>query len=213
MLSTVLPIFIINQATVGEYPWNSPQTIAILTLSALAALALVAWQRHLSQAPKLAHLRAQIPWRILSNRVLMCSVLSTVLTGFVMYLAVVNIPMRASIVNLYDEVKSGILLLPLMGATAVGSAVGGALSAKRNRTFWTLNVASGFMLVGSGVMSMVPGTVEVSSRQWGFEVLLGLGVGMNLSTSTLLTSLNSEFQDFGEFLFCSRRSKILWSGW
>jgi len=135
MLSTVLPVFIINQATVGEYPWNSPQTIAILALSALAALTLVAWQRHLSQAPKLAHLRAQIPWRILSNRVLMCSVLSTVLTGFVMYLAVVNIPMRASIVNLYDEVKSGILLLPLMGATAVGSAVGGALSAKRNRTF------------------------------------------------------------------------------
>jgi len=68
------------------------------------------------------------------------------------------------------------------------------------------------MLVGSGVMSMVPGTVEVSSRQWGFEVLLGLGVGMNLSTSTLLTSLNSEFQDFGEFLFCPRRNKIWWSG-
>jgi len=73
------------------------------------------------------------------------------------------------------------------------------MSAKENRTFWTLNVASGLMLVGSGVMAMVPGTVEVASRQWGFEVLLGLGVGMNLSTSTLLTSLNSEFRDFGEF--------------
>jgi len=199
MLSPVLLVFIINQATVGEYPWTSPQTLTILLLSFLCALTLLAWQRYLSKTPKFAHIRAQIPWRVLSDRVLMCSVLSTALTGFVMYLAVVNIPMRASIVNRYDEVKSGILLLPLMGATAVGSALGGAMSAKENRTFWTLNVASGLMLVGSGVMAMVPGTVEVASRQWGFEVLLGLGVGMNLSTSTLLTSLNSEFRDFGEF--------------
>lgn len=116
-----------------------------------------------------------------------------------MYLAIVNIPMRAQIVNLYDEVKSGVLLLPLMGATAVGSGLGGAFSSKKNQTFWTLNAASILMLVGCGIMSILPPTVDVAAKQWGFEVILGFGIGMNLSTATLLTSLNAEFQDLGKF--------------
>ncbi len=124
---------------------------------------------------------------------------TTILTGFIMYVAVVNIPMRAQIANLYDEVKSGILLPPLMGATAVGSGVGGAISSKNNHTFWTLITASALMIVGCGLMSTLPATVSVATRQWGFEVILGFGIGMNLSTTTLVTSLNAEFQDFGAF--------------
>lgn len=116
-----------------------------------------------------------------------------------MYVAIVNIPMRAQIANLYDEVKSGILLLPLMGATAVGSGLGGAISSKQNRTFWTLVAASLFMLVGCAIMSTLPETVDVAAAQWGYEVLLGFGIGMNLSSSTLVTSLNAEFRDFGTF--------------
>ncbi|KAK3300902.1 major facilitator superfamily domain-containing protein [Chaetomium fimeti] len=196
LMATVLLVFIINQATVREYEWSSPQTIAVLILSVLAWLILAWWQWYLSRKPNLGHIRAQIPWRILSDRVLMSSVVSTILTGFVMYLVIVNIPMRAQIVNFYDEVRSGVLLLPLMGATAVGSALGGACSSKQNRTFWSLNTASVFMLVGCGIMSILPATVDVAARQWGFEVILGFGIGMNLSTATLIPSLNADFQDF-----------------
>ncbi|KXX79381.1 Multidrug resistance protein 3 [Madurella mycetomatis] len=185
MIATVLLVFIINQVTVREYAWTSPQTIAVLALSGSAWFILVWWQWHLSRTPSLGHIRAQTPWRLLSHRVLMSSVMSTILTGFVMYVAIVNIPMRAQIVNLYDEVKSGVLLLPLMGATAVGSTVGGAFSSKQNRTFWTLNAASIFMLVGCGIMSILPDTVKVTAKQWGFEAVLGFGIGMNLSTATL----------------------------
>ncbi|KAK4154959.1 MFS general substrate transporter [Chaetomidium leptoderma] len=196
MMATVLLVFIINQATVRDYAWNSPQTIAVLALSGSAWFVLAWWQWYLSKAPSLGHIRPQIPWRLLSHRVLMSSTVSTILTGFVMYVAIVNIPMRAQIVNLYDEVRSGVLLLPLMGATAVGSALGGAFQSKENRTFWTLNAASIFMLVGCGIMSILPDTVDVAAKQWGFEVILGFGIGMNLSTATLLTSLNADFQDF-----------------
>jgi hypothetical protein len=83
-----------------------------------------------------------------------------------------------------------------MGAMAVGSALGGALSAKKNLTFWTLNMASIFMLIGSGLMSTIPGTLSPAARQWAFEVILGLGLGLNLSTSTLMTSLQAEFDDY-----------------
>lgn len=123
------------------------------------------------------------------------------LTGFVMMLTIINIPLRAQIVNLYDAVKSGLLLLPLMGSTAVGSALGGAFSAKKNRTFLTLNLASVFMLVGSGLLSDLPDTISPAPRQWGYEVVLGFGIGLNLSTMTFLTSLQVEFEDHGKWTY------------
>nr|UWV21335.1 polyketide synthase 2 [Chaetomium globosum] len=196
LMATVLLVFIINQTTVREYEWSSPQTIAVLILSGAAWLTLAWWQWYLSRRPSLGHIRAQIPWRILSDRVLMSSIVSTILTGFVMYLVIVNIPMRAQIVNFYNEVRSGVLLLPLMGATAVGSALGGAFSSKQNRTFWSLNAASAFMLLGCGIMSTLPDTVDVAAKQWGFEAILGFGIGLNLSTATLIPSLNADFQDY-----------------
>lgn len=72
------------------------------------------------------------------------------------------------------------------------------MSAKKNISFWTLNLASILMLVGSALMSTIPGTISPAARQWGFETILGLGLGMNLSTSTLMTSLQAEFEDYGK---------------
>jgi hypothetical protein len=126
----------------------------------------------------------------------------TLLTGFTLHLSIISIPLRAQIVNVYDAIKSGLLLLPLMGAMAIGSALGGAMSSKKNLTFWTLNAASVFMLIGSGLMSTIPGTLSPAARQWGYEVILGLGLGLNLSTSTLMTSLQAEFEDYSKYASC-----------
>jgi hypothetical protein len=114
-----------------------------------------------------------------------------------MLLVIVNIPLRAQLVNLKDAVGSGVLLLPLMGSTAVGSALGGAASAKRNNSFWTLNLASVFMITGSALLSTLSDSVEPVPKQWGFEAILGFGVGLSLSTMTFLTTMQVEFEDHG----------------
>lgn len=122
---------------------------------------------------------------------------STTLTGFVLLLTIINVPIRAQIVNLDSAIKSGILLLPLMGGTAVGSALGGSASSKKNNTFWTLTLASIFMLVGTALLSTLPGSLEPAAKQWGFETILGLGLGLSLSSMTLLTSVQVQLQDHG----------------
>jgi hypothetical protein len=114
-----------------------------------------------------------------------------------MLLVIINIPLRAQLVNLKDAIGSGVVLLPLMGSTAVGSALGGAASAKKNNTFWTLNLASIFMLVGSALLSTLPDTVNPVPKQYGFEAILGFGLGLSLSTMTFLTSMQVEFEDHG----------------
>ncbi|KAB5539418.1 major facilitator superfamily domain-containing protein [Coniochaeta sp. 2T2.1] len=192
--STVLLVFIVNQAAIKEFAWNSAPTISVLIISGLCWIGMVLWQREISQNPNLKNIRPQFPWPVLTDRVMVFTLLTSIVTGFVMFLAVVHIPMRAQIVNIYDAVKSGILLLPLMGSMAVGSMVGGAFSAKKNNTFWTLNAASILALVGSGLLSTLGETLKPETKQYGYEVVLGFGLGLSLASATFITSLQVPFE-------------------
>ncbi|AEO70627.1 uncharacterized protein THITE_2132082 [Thermothielavioides terrestris NRRL 8126] len=195
LCGTVLLVFIINQVSVRAYDWDSGPTITVLVIAGLSWIALVLWQRFISHHPRFRRLRSPFPYRILTSRVMMCAILCTICTGFVMMLTIVHVPFRAEIANLYDAVKSGILLLPLMGSMAVGSALGGAASTKRNNTWWTLVISGILMLVGSALLSTLTDTSSPEPKEWGFQVILGLGLGLNLSTATFITSMSVEFED------------------
>lgn len=71
MAAPVLLVFGINQATIGDYAWNGPETIVVLTLGGVVGIMLLWWQRYLSRTSRLFHIQAQVPWRLLSDRVLM----------------------------------------------------------------------------------------------------------------------------------------------
>ncbi len=75
MGSTVLLVFIMNQSAVREYEWDSAPAITILVISGLCWAALIFWQRCIYRHPKLQQIRSQFPYRILSNRVMMCYIL------------------------------------------------------------------------------------------------------------------------------------------
>lgn len=70
MLGTVLPVFIINQAAVKEYAWGSATTIAVLVLSGVLWIVLMLWQWQLSRNPRLSHIQPQLPFRLITARVL-----------------------------------------------------------------------------------------------------------------------------------------------
>jgi len=215
---TVLLVFILNQAAIREYAWDSGATIAVLIISILCLLSLVLWQRFVSRNRNYRHIRAQFPFEIMSDRVLMLNFTyvvatqspfslifstkltfdsTTLFTGFVMMLTIINVPLRSQIVNFYDAVHSGILLLPLMGSMALGSMTGGMFSAKKNNSFWTSNAASCLMLMGSGLLSTLGDTSKPERKEYGFQVILGLGLGLNMSTATFVTSLQSQFEHHG----------------
>lgn len=112
-------------------------------------------------------------------------------------LAVVNIPLRAQIVDGATAVKAGLQLLPMVGGTATGSALGGAASAKRNNTYYTINAAAALMLLGCGLLSSLPRNGTLTKAQLGYEFILGLAIGISLSTMTFSTSMNVHFIDHG----------------
>jgi hypothetical protein len=93
---------------------------------------------------------------------------------------------------------AGIHLLPLLGATAFGSALGGVCSSRRNYTFWTLLVATSFQLLGTGLLSTSPDSLKIPVKQYGFQVILGIGMGMSFSTITIMTSVEADIEDMGK---------------
>lgn len=84
---------------------------------------------------------------------------------------------------------AGVHILPLLAACAFGSFLGGAVSSKSNKTSYTLIAASLLQLLGTSLLSLSSSGSFPSASQYVFQVIFGLGVGLSLSTSTILTSL------------------------
>jgi predicted membrane channel-forming protein YqfA (hemolysin III family) len=70
ILGTVLPVFIINQAAVREYAWNSAPTICVLVLSGLTWIFLLLWQWQLSKNPRFRLIRPQVPFRLITDPIM-----------------------------------------------------------------------------------------------------------------------------------------------
>ncbi len=79
----------------------------------------------------------------------------------------------------------------MLGATALGAFFAGAVSRRRNNTSWTLFAAHCFQLLGAGLMLMLRNITMQIKAQYGFQVLLGLGIGLSLGAATIMASVQS----------------------
>ena len=86
----------------------------------------------------------------------------------------------------------------MVGGSALGSAIGGGVSSKKNNTYITIKAASAFMLLGSGLLSTLPTSGQHTKAQLGYEFILGLGIGISLSTMPFVTSMQVLFIDQGK---------------
>lgn len=121
---------------------------------------------------------------------------------------------------------AGIHLLPLLCSMAfgktpsaaiqfsspnisLGSFVGGAVSSKKNFTSPTLIIATCLILLGCSLLSTLGGGREFYKPTYGYQSILGLGVGLTFSSGTLLTNLASKAEDVGEpFRICFLRKHV-----
>lgn len=90
---------------------------------------------------------------------------------------------------------SGIYLLAVSGASAVGSGVGPSLSMKRNNTVATVTAGCAILLVGLGLMHTIDGGQEIAPKLYGFEVIVGFGLGLVISTTTVMIKLSASIED------------------
>lgn len=119
-------------------------------------------------------------------------------TGYELFLAIVTIPERYQIVNVNSSLTAGIRLMPLLFASATGSTINGLVSSRKNLVCYSLLGACALLLLGSGLMSTIPFSETVNPALYGYQVIFGLGVGGILSSTVIISSLYSDYEDYGE---------------
>ena len=108
---------------------------------------------------------------------------------------IITLPERYQIVNGDSSLMAGVHLLPLLGATAVGSIFGGAISKKRNNTSFTLIVALSLQVLGIGLLTTFNRQSTPLQPQYGYQAIFGFGVGMTFSSATVLTKIEAAGDD------------------
>ncbi len=177
--------------------WGQAIFLAPLIVGLIAFLGVFAWSLFVDRrwGDKIA---AALPMSLLRDRVYASAVLNTMFLGFPYILIIYAFPLRCQVVNGRDALLAGIMLLPMLGSSAVGSTISGKVNGKEDRSCETLVVATSFMVLGCGLLTTVSGSVGLEPKALGFLVFVGLGFGLSVSTTTMLAALRSSIRDHGE---------------
>ncbi|MCJ1298809.1 hypothetical protein MMC08_001599 [Hypocenomyce scalaris] len=207
--STTLLIFAMQEAGSATYAWSSPQIIGSLSTSGVCFVGLIVWISvcHFKWDKNLNC--AIFPVRLVTSRILAATFLSVLLTGFPLFLTIIDLPQRYQIVDDKSSTSAGIRLMPLLFSSAFGSTFGGLCNRRKNTTFYTLTAASCLMLIGCGLLSTAPVNTSIEPSLYGFQVVFGVGLGMTFSTATIIATMESKYADYAIAIGAVNQARIL----
>lgn len=191
MAASVLVVFGLQRPAEGTVAWSSAEAVATLTAGCFCWIALFVYE-YLVRKRSLAH---AFPYSFLSNRTLAAGLLTALMNGFAGATANYTIPLRFQLVNGQTPSEAGIKLLPFLCSSAVGAFVGGGANSRRNNVPYTLMASAIFITLGIGLMATLSHSFGIESKQYGFQVLIGFGIGMTSSSTSLMLNLESRPAD------------------
>jgi EmrB/QacA subfamily drug resistance transporter len=172
----------------GRYSWGSPVTIGLGLLSVLLAVVFVLWELRVSEPI--------VPMRLFRNRIIAVIVPLMVCLGSIMFGATSFLPLYLQAVDGVSATESGLLLLPLMAGVTVSSIGSGRLTTRTGRyKVWPI-AGTALATIGVFLLSFLGGDTSrlyISTAM----LLIGLGFGMVMPTSTLAVQNSVDWKDLG----------------
>ncbi|OKL56913.1 hypothetical protein UA08_07740 [Talaromyces atroroseus] len=175
--------------------WSSVVVVATIVVGVICWIFLFAWEYYIYQQQlegKWTNVASMFPFELVMHQPMFAGIISTMLTGFTFFLVIISLPLRFQIVNLKSPSAAGVHLLPLLCSCGFGSFLGGAISSKKNLTFYTFISASCLIMIGAGLLSTLGSGISIEGKCYGFQVILGLGVGLTFSSISLMTSVETQ---------------------
>jgi len=98
--------------------------------------------------------------------------------------------------------RAGLALLPLLLTSPFAAAASGLLTSNfKIPPFYLILVGSLLQFVGLGLTCSLPtGSFSISPQRYGYEVIMGLGFGLSLSTLLTLAPLLVEESELGKWV-------------
>lgn len=177
-------------------PWARATFIAPLVAGLICWVGLFAWESTFERFWRKK--MAALPLILVRNRVFTAVILNTIFLGFAYLATLYAVPLRLQVVNEKSPVIAGVMMLPMLGGTGIGSVLTGALSKRRNRLSETMTVASALVTLGLALETTVSDSAELEPKFLGFLVFIGLGYGMITSSATIFTAIEAPIHEHGE---------------
>jgi hypothetical protein len=127
-------------------------------------------------------INAILPIRFLTNPPLALQLLSMFLMGMPTYVVFIQLPQRFQGVNFTSAERAGILLLPVSLLTPVGAMISGSLFGKKIMgkaiaTEYLLLLSAIIISTGIGMLSSLPVDSHIWNGTYGYEIVVGFGIG------------------------------------
>ena len=134
-----------------------------------------------------------IPMVLIKNHVYVLMAASTWCIGFGYLMTLYVFPMRFRVVNGYSTLQASVLLLPMLGFSALGSMVAPGFSKRRNVLHWTI-AGGGFLMTLGTALSAINAMLTHRFGTTLYAVYMGfvgLGFGLSAAAATNLAIVES----------------------
>lgn len=104
------------------------------------------------------------------------------------FVTIFQLPQRFQVVDNATALQAGLRLIPFTVFAPVGSIISAMLAGKMKiPPIYLVMAASSLQVIGFALLSTLSLTEITSSAQYGYQVIAGFGVGINISTLILMT--------------------------
>lgn len=170
------------------YPWASEQIFGLAAAGVVLGGAFIAWERRAKEPV--------IPLRLFKSDIFRIASLLSLLSGAVMFGAMVFIPEYQQIVRGDTATQSGLLMLPLVGGMLVSMITAGRWMSKTGKYRIYPIFGTAVTTFGLWLFSHVSlGTTQLELSIW--MVVLGLGIGSYMQVMTLAVQNSINPKDMG----------------
>ncbi|KAF5673620.1 major facilitator superfamily domain-containing protein [Fusarium circinatum] len=186
----ILLVFALQEAGDG-YGWNSSVIIGTLVGSVIGLVSFVAYEVWVQRQSRPEPI---FPIRLLQSLSLSLNLINMFAMGACFYAAIILLPQRFQSVNGLSALSAGLKMLAFTLVSPVFSmACGVALSKKPLAVYILLFTGAALTTLGMGLLSSLPDSGPVSNPAYGYEVILGVGLGLMMPS--LIFLLKVEFDD------------------
>ncbi|MEU8587239.1 MDR family MFS transporter [Streptomyces sp. NPDC048664] len=186
----------------SEYAWTSARIMELIAIGVAALIGFVFWQTKAAEPV--------VPLHIFRSRNFSLMSVIGFITGFVMFGAVLFLPLYQQSVQGASATNSGLLLLPMLGAMLVVSMIAGRVTTNSGRYKIFPLVGSVLMITGLYLLSrMDVDTTRFTSGA--YMAVLGAGMGCLMQVTMLVAQNSVEMRDMGVASSTSTLSRTLGS--
>ncbi|THY33031.1 putative major facilitator superfamily transporter [Aureobasidium pullulans] len=183
--STAAIILILIAISDGGHgtPWNSPETISMLVVGSLCAIAFVIVEWKFAKLP-------MMPLEMWKNKSVAFMLVQSFLLGMNYYALIYYLPLYYQNVGGYDVMKSAVLILPLVLVQAAFSALGGQYMSFIGHYIEVILIGFAVWTLGSGLLVSL-GADSPIGHICGFIIMVGFGAGCTFQTTNTAMQAHS----------------------